>query len=105
MVVYFVIMFITALVLLVISIKIYKGNTDLIHSYHQTKVTDKLAYGKAFGKSMFIVSITPLISGIIGLLGDCHMMTIIAVVVLIIGISIGIGFIVATQRKYNKAVF
>lgn len=54
---------------------------------------------------MFIVSITPLISGIIGLLGDCHMMTIIAVVVLIIGISIGIGFIVATQRKYNKGVF
>ncbi|WP_027089044.1 hypothetical protein [Thomasclavelia saccharogumia] len=105
MVVYFVIMFITALVLLVISIKIYNGNTDLIHSYHQTKVTDKLAYGKAFGKSMFIVSITPLISGIIGLLGDCHMMTIIAVVVLIIGISIGIGFIVATQRKYNKGVF
>lgn len=48
MVVYFVIMFITALVLLVISIKIYNGNTDLIHSYHQTKVTDKLAYGKAF---------------------------------------------------------
>lgn len=105
MVVYFVIMFITALVLLVISIKIYKRNTHLIHSYHQTKVTDKLAYGKAFGKSMFIVSITPLISGIIGLLGDCHMMTIIAVVVLIIGISIGIGFIVATQRKYNKGIF
>ena len=105
MVVYFVIMFITALVLLVISIKIYNGNTDLIHSYHQTKVTDKLAYGKAFGKSMFIVSITPLISGITGLLGDCHMMTIIAVVVLIIGISIGIGFIVATQRKYNKGIF
>ena len=33
------------------------------------------------------------------------MRSIIAIVVLIIGISIGIGFIVATQRKYNKGVF
>lgn len=105
MFVYSIIMFIVATVLIVVSIAIYKGKTDLIHDYHQTKVTDKTAYGKAFGKAMFVVAMAPLLSGIIGLLGSSDMVAIIAFVVLIIGIVIGIGFIVAVQMKYNKGIF
>ena len=55
--------------MLKISIAIYQGKTGLIHDYHQTKVTDHAAYGKAFGKAMFLLSTALLLSGIIGLFG------------------------------------
>ena len=105
MLLYSVMMFLTAALFILLSIAIYKGKTNLIHSYHQTKVTDKSAYGKAFGKAFFGVAMAPLASGIVGLLGDSEVIAIIAVAVLMIGIGIGIGFIVAVQKKYNKGVF
>ena len=88
-----------------ISIAIYQGKTDLIHDYHQTKVTDKAAYGKAFGKAMFSISISLLLSGIIGLFGASEAIAMISVAVLFIGLFIGITWIVAVQKKYNKGVF
>ncbi|MBE6691653.1 MAG: DUF3784 domain-containing protein, partial [Ruminococcaceae bacterium] len=66
------------------------------------KVTDKSAYGKAFGKAMLVIAIIMLLSGIIGLFEN---LTILAVAILIIGLVIGIGFIVVVQKKYNKGVF
>ncbi len=47
----------------------------------------------------------PLLSGMIRLLGNSDMVAVIAVAVLIIGIVIGIGLIVAVQMKYNKGIF
>ena len=88
-----------------ISIAIYRGKTELIHDYHQTRVTDKAAYGKAFGKGMLIVSMALLISGITGLFCTSEMMAMIAVAVLLIGLIIGIAWIIAVQKKYNKGVF
>ena len=102
---YSIIMFLAAVPMIKISIAIYKGKTDLIHDYHQTKVTDKAAYGKAFGKAMFVVSAALLLSGIIGLFGISDTMAMIAVAVLFIGLFIGIAWIVAVQIKYNKGVF
>ena len=88
-----------------ISMAIYQGKTDLIHDYHQTKVTDKAAYGKAFGKAMFAVSATLLLSGVISLFGASDLVAMIAVAVLFVGLFIGIAWIVAVQIKYNKGVF
>ena len=105
MVLYSIIMFLTAVPMMKISIAIYQGKTNLIHDYHQTKVTDKAAYGKAFGKAMFVVSMALLLSGIIGLFGDSEAIAMIAVAVLFIGLFIGIVWIVAVQKKYNKGVF
>lgn len=105
MLAYSVMMFLTTALIVLLSIAVYKGKTNLIHSYHQTKVTDKSAYGKAFGKALFGVAVAPLFSGIVGLLGDSEVIVIIAVAVLMIGIGIGIGFIVAVQKKYNKGIF
>ena len=98
MLVYSIIMFIVATVFVGVSIAIYKGKTDLIHDYHQTKVTDKAAYGKAFGKALLVIAITLLFSGIIGLLDH---LAALAIVVLIVGLCIGAVCIVAVQRKYN----
>lgn len=105
MLLYSIIMFLAAVPIIKISIAIYKGKTDLIHDYHQTKVTDKVAYGKAFGKAMFVVSAALLLSGIIGLFGISDTMAMTAVAVLFIGLFIGIAWIIAVQIKYNKGVF
>ena len=102
MLAYFIIMFLIAVLFTGMGIAIYRGKTDLIHDYHQTKVTDKSAYGKAFGKAMLVIATVLLLSGIIGLFEN---MIILAVAILVIGLVIGIGGIVAVQRKYNKGVF
>ena len=105
MILYSVIMFLAAAPMIAISIAIYRGKTSLIHDYHQTKVTDKAAYGKAFGKAMLVISMALLLSGIIGLFGDIEIMATIALAVLFVGLFIGIAGIVAVQKKYNKGVF
>ena len=105
MLLYSIIMFLAAVPMVKISIAIYQGKTELIHDYHQTKVTDKTAYGKAFGKAMFVVSAALLLSGTIGLFGISDIMAMIAVVVLFVGLFIGIAWIIAVQIKYNKGVF
>ena len=102
MLVYSIIMFLVSALFTVLGIAIYKGKTDLIHDYHQTKVTDKSAYGKAFGKAMLLIATVMLLSGIIGLF---EKLLILAVAILIIGFVLGIGCIVAIQKKYNKGVF
>ena len=102
MLAYSIIMFLIAVRFTGMGIAIYRGKTDLIHDYHQTKVSDKSAYGKAFGKAMLVIATVLLLSGIIGLFEN---MIILAVAILVIGLVIGIGGIVAVQRKYNKGVF
>lgn len=105
MVLYSVIMFLAAVPMIKISIAIYRGKTNLIHDYHQTKVTDPAAYGKAFGKAMLVVSMSLLLSGILGLFGGSEAMAMIAVAVLFIGLFIGIAWIIAVQMKYNQGIF
>ena len=105
MVLYSIIMFLTAVPMIGISIAIYRGKTNLIHDYHQTKVTDKSAYGKAFGKAMFVVSMSLFLSGIIGLSGNSDTTAMVAVAVLFIGLLIGIAWMIAVQKKYNNGIF
>ena len=102
MLVYAIIMFLVAAAFAAMGIAIYRGKTDLIHDYHQTKVTDKSAYGKAFGKAMFVIAIALFLSGIIGLMDN---LAVLAVVISIIGLCVGVGCIVAVQKKHNKGVF
>ena len=80
---------------------IYRGNTDLIHDYHQTKVKDKAAYGKAFGKAMFCIAVAMALSGILSLFTD----SLLSVAVLFIGLGAGIVWIILVQKKYNHGVF
>ena len=102
MLLYSIIMFLVATLFTVLGIAIYRGKTDLIHDYHQTRVTDKSAYGKAFGKAMLVIAAVMLLSGIIGMFEN---LVILAVVILIIGLVIGMGCIIAVQRKYNNGLF
>ena len=105
MILYSVILFLAAVSMAVISIAIYRGKTNLIHDYHQTKVTDKAAYGRAFGKAMLVVTASLLASGVIALFGDTKALVLSSMAVLFIGLIIGIACIIAVQRKYNNGLF
>ena len=105
MILYSIIMFLAAVPMGAISIAIYRGKTDLIHDYHQTKVTDKEAYGKAFGKAMMVISAALLLSGIVGLFGDAEAVAMVSLAVLFVGLIIGIACILAVQKKYNNGLF
>ena len=100
---YSIIMLAVAILFMIISLSVYKGSTNLIHDYHQTKVQDKEAYGKAFGKAMAIMAGAMAVSGIIALFGERLLWT--ATAVLLAGQAAGIIAIIRVQKKYNGGVF
>ncbi len=102
---YSLIMFSTAVIFLIVGIAVYRGKTELIHSYHQERVKDKRAYGRAFAKALSVISLALVASGIVALLGASGVVVILAVAVLIAGLGIGIGCIIAVQIKYNQGDF
>ena len=102
---YSILMFIISTIFIIFSILIYRGRTELIHSYHRENVTDCVGYGKAFGKALLIVAASPLISGVIGLLGTQNRTAVAAVVVLIVGLVIGFAALARVQKKWNGGIF
>ena len=100
MIVYTVIMLAVSVLFAILSVMIYGGKTELIHDYHQTNVTDKAAYGKAFGKAMGIFPVAMTLSGILGLI---HVP--VALSVLAVGLVVGIIAIFRVQKQYNGGVF
>ncbi|MBQ1934605.1 MAG: hypothetical protein II370_06360 [Clostridia bacterium] len=105
MYVYSVIMFLVAGIFGAVAIAIYRGKTELIHDYHQVKVKDKAAYGRAFGKAMLVIALSMLLSGVIALFGEAEAIVMISLTVLVLGMGIGIGCILAVQKKYNNGLF
>lgn len=96
-----IILFSVAIVLNIIAILVYKGNTKLIHEYHQRNVKDKKAYGRAMGKALSFFTLPIIIAGIISLFTDSG----------IIGAVLIVGFLIAfvpmhiIQKKYNGGWF
>ena len=103
MIPYAMIMIVTAAVFGVLAVLIYKGKTDLIHDYHQKKVTDKAGYGKAFGKAMGVIAAAMAFSGIVALFGET--VAWLATAVLLAGLAVGIILIIRVQKKYNGGMF
>ena len=107
MIVYSIIMFATAVLFLALGIAVYKGNTKLIHDYHQTNIKESelMEYGRAFAKGMFAICATLLISGIIALLGKEGPIAAVSLIVLFAGLIVSSIVIVAVQKKYNGGLF
>lgn len=102
---YSVVMFAVAVLLLVFGVLIYRGNTQLIHSYHQTRVKDKEAYGKGIGKALMVLAAALVVSGIVALLGTEGSVVAAALGVLFAGITAGFIFLLKVQKKYNNGLF
>ena len=96
MILYALIMFLCAALFTALAALIYKGKTDLIHYYHQTKVTDKTAYGKAFGKAMAVIAGGMALSGAASLFGEPAMW--VAMAALATGLVVGIAAIIVVQK-------
>ena len=101
MIVYGIIMLAVALLFAVLAVLIYRGNTRLIHDYHQTRVTDQTAYGKAYGKAMGLIAGGMALSGGISFLAEAW----IAVAVLVLGLAVGFVAIARVQKQYNGGIF
>ena len=103
MMLYAILMFAVAAAFGLVAVLIYKGRTQLIHDYHQTKVTDQTGYGKAFGKAMAVIAAAMTLSGVIALFGESAMW--VALTILVVGLIAGLTAIVMVQKKYNGGVF
>ena len=100
MAIYAVSMFLYSVIFGIVAAQIYKGNTGLINSYHQTKVTDKTGYAKAFGKAMTVFAVAMALSGAVAFF-DLW----IAVVLLFAGLIAGTVAVGRVQKKYNGGLF
>ena len=107
MIVYSMILFLAAVLFLVFGIALYRGNTKLIHDYHQTNVkgSQRREYGRAFAKGMFTICGTLLISGVIALFGKEGPVAAASCIVLAAGLIISIMILVKVQKKYNGGLF
>ena len=103
MIAYTIILCLTGVIFGVMAVLIYKGKTELIHDYHQKKVTDKTGYGKAFGKAMGVIAAAMVLSGILALFGEAVMW--LPMIVLLMGLAVGIVLIIRVQKRYNGGMF
>lgn len=103
MIAYSIIMFAIAVLFLIFGIAIYRGNTRLIHDYHQTHVkeSERREYGRAFAKGMFAICATLCISGIIALFGKNNAIIAACLIVLFAGLIISFVILAKVQKKYN----
>lgn len=103
MMLYSLLMFAAAVLFLVLAVAVYRGNTNLIHAYHQThiKEADKKDYGKSFSKGLFVLAASLTISGIIALFGANTPVAVISISVLFLGLIIAFIAIAKVQKKYN----
>lgn len=103
MVVYSVILFAAALLFFGLAAAVYRGNTDLIHSYHQTHVkeADKKKYGRSFAKGLFVLALAMVFSGIIALLGETVPVAALSVGILLAGMAIAFLMLAKVQKEFN----
>lgn len=103
MVVYSVILFAAAALFFGLAAAIYRGNTNLIHSYHQTyvKEADKKQYGRSFSKGLCVLAISMVLSGIIALFGETAPVVAASVGVLLAGMVIAFLVTAKVQKEFN----
>ena len=100
---YSIFMFVIAAFFLAAGIAIHKGNTKLIHDYHQTHVkeSERQEYGRAFAKGLFSICATLLISGMIALFGEEGAIATASLIVFLAGLIVSFVILAKVQKKYN----
>ncbi len=94
-----------AAIFIVVGILIFRGNTDLIHNYHQKNVKDFDRYGKAMGKGVIGIGVFFLIGGIVSLAFKCEGGTVAGIIIVLSGFVLSLIYILRVQKKYNGGLF
>lgn len=97
---YSTIMIAAAIVLELMAVRIYRGGTELIINYHQSRVKpeERLRYARDFSKGIFCLSATLLITGVTAIITKI----LISDIFLITGTVISVVILVRVQNRYNK---
>ena len=97
-----IIMLILGVFISVVGIVNIKGNISTIHSYNRRNVKEEdiPKYGKTVGTGTLIMGIS-LVLGFIASLWSEEMIT----YIILIGVLVGLGFILYGQFKYNGGFF
>ena len=100
---------ICAIVCLVIGILNMKGNVSMMHSYHVNNISPEniRPFGKLVGIGMIVVAVTLAIYGALFIPAEItkdSIYTIIANVILVVGLVIGLGISLYAIKKYNKKI-
>ncbi len=94
-----------AAIFIVVGILIFRGNTDLIHNYHQKNVKDFDRYGKAMGKGVIGMGVPFLLGAIVSLCLNSDKGTIVGIVIVLSGFALSFIYILKVQKKYNGGLF
>lgn len=97
--------FAIAAIFIVVGILIFRGNTDLIHDYHQKNVKDFDGYGKGMGKGIISIGVFFLIGAVVTLAVRCESGTIAGIIVSLSGFVMSLIYILKVQKKYNGGLF
>ena len=94
---------IVGIILCILGITIIRGNISSIHWYNRTKVKpeDIKKYGKAVGTGTLIVGISIIISNVLYMIFENEALLSITLV----GVIIGLAFMLYGQFRYNKGIF
>lgn len=87
---YSVLLFIVAMMILLWGFLLYKGNLSSLRPKSYKRVKDKMAYGKAMGKAVFVMGFPQVLAGIIALLGEITVVVILTVVISVGGFLAGL---------------
>ena len=103
--IYSVIMLIVAAVLIAVGAATYGGKTELIHSYHQKRVKDKAAYGRAMGRAIMLMGVFFVLSVVPLFVSRSRAADMWSIGLMSAGIVVSLALIIRAQIKYNKGIF
>ena len=100
---YSVLLFIVAMMILLWGFLLYKGNLSSLRPESYKRVKDKMAYGKAMGKAVFVMGFPQVLAGIIALLGEITVVVILTVVISVGGFLAGLFCMLKVEdRRINQ---
>ena len=105
MIVYSVMMLGIAVMLVIFAILIMKGNATLINCYREERVEDKAAYCTKMGQALLIMAFSTTVSGVVSLFSGEKPVIFTALIVTLVGVSIGIARLFHVQKKYGGGIF
>lgn len=98
-----VVLFIIAMIILLWGFSLYKGNLSSLRPASYKRVKDKVAYGKAMGKAVFVMGVPQVLAGVIALLGEITVVVILTVVISIGGFLAGLFCMLKVEdRRINQ---